>query len=91
MTIEEAKQRLDDWYNGEDVNISPEFLDVCNEALKFKSRAEELLNAVVKLLNKQNESFFILNLLEETVYYDECDCDGYCLLEDIKELLECGE
>lgn len=63
----------------------------CIQALKFNSRARELLNACAELFNKQNEAFFVLNLLEETVYYDECECDGNCLWEDIISLLECGE
>ena len=63
----------------------------CIQALKFSVRAKELLEACVKLLNKQNESPFVLNLLDETIYYDDCECDGNCLLEDIEELLECGE
>lgn len=25
----------------------------------------------------------MLNLLEETVFYDEAECDGYCLKDDI--------
>lgn len=66
-------------------------LDKAIEAIKFNSRARVLLDACAKLFNKQNESFYVLNLLEETVYYDECDCDGNCLWEDIVYLLECGE
>ena len=61
------------------------------QAMKFNKRAEELLNVCVKLLNKQNESGYVLNILEQTVYYDDCECDGYCLLDDIESLLECGE
>ncbi len=26
----------------------------------------------------------MLDLLEETVFYDDADCDGYCLIEDIE-------
>lgn len=26
---------------------------------------------------------YVLDLLEETVFYDEAECDGYCLKEDI--------
>ena len=63
----------------------------CIQAMKFNARAETLLNACVKLLNKQNESGYVLNILEQIVYYDECDCDGNCLLEDIENLLEYGE
>lgn len=47
-------------------------------------RANELLEAAMKLLAKQEDSMYVLNLLEETVFYDETDCDGSCLLEDIR-------
>ena len=47
-------------------------------------RAKVLLKACYDLLQKQEESHFVLNLLEETVYYDESDCDGYCLKNDIE-------
>lgn len=51
-------------------------------------RAKELLKACVDLLNKQDESYYVLNLLDETINYDGCECDGNCLLEDIKNFLE---
>jgi hypothetical protein len=63
----------------------------CIQALKFNTRAKELLEACIKLLNKQNESPYVLNLLEELIHYDGCECDGGCLLEDIKYLLEYEE
>jgi len=56
-----------------------------------EERAKVLLKACYDLLQKQQESHYVLNLLEETVYYDEADCDGYCLQEDIKNFLEIGE
>ena len=34
MTYAEAKQRLDDWYNGNDVDISPEVLVCCYNAIQ---------------------------------------------------------
>ena len=34
MTYEEAKQRLDEWYAGNDVDISPEVLDCCYKAIQ---------------------------------------------------------
>lgn len=61
------------------------------ELAKFNIRAEELLKACIKLLNKQNESPYVLNLLDELIFYDDCECDGNCLLEDIENLLEYGE
>ena len=57
------------------------------DALYFEMRARELLKAVVELFVEQRESDVVLNLLEETVYYDEAECDGRCLLEDICHLL----
>ena len=58
----------------------------------MEDRKITLLKACRKLLQKQDESPIVLNLLEETVYYDGADCDGNCLLEDIEELLiEIGE
>ena len=50
-------------------------------------RAIELLKACKDLLEKQVNSFYVLNVLEETVFYDGTDCDGFCLLEDIKSYL----
>ncbi|TCI26717.1 hypothetical protein EVJ32_04910 [Exiguobacterium sp. SH5S4] len=47
-------------------------------------RKTELLVACMQLLEKQDNSFIVLDLLTETVRYDGADCDGYCLLEDIK-------
>ena len=46
-------------------------------------RAKTLLKATKELLEKQDNSSYVLNLLEETVFYDETECDGFCLKEDI--------
>ena len=51
-------------------------------------RAVTLLRAAEALLEKQKKSYYVLNLLEEEVFYDDDWCDGDCLLEDIKYLLE---
>lgn len=51
-------------------------------------RKVELLMAAYNLLNKQNESSYVLDILSETVYYDDAECDGNCLMEDIKYCLE---
>ena len=54
-------------------------------------RAIILLKACRNLLNKQKESFYVLNLLQETTFYDGADCDGYCLSDDIEDyLMQCG-
>ena len=46
-------------------------------------RCRVLLKATYDLLYKQIESPFVLNILEEIVTYDDTDCDGYCLMDDI--------
>lgn len=51
-------------------------------------RALYLLMAVNNLLNKQNESVYVLNMLCETVKYDGDECDGFCLMEDIQACLD---
>ena len=50
--------------------------------------AEVLLKATRNLLNKQNESVYVLDMLEETVEYYGVECDGSCLIGDIDAWLE---
>jgi hypothetical protein len=50
----------------------------------LEDRKITLLKACRNLLKKQEKSHYVLNLLSETVLYDEADCDGHCLLEDIE-------
>ncbi len=52
-----------------------------------ENRAIILLKACRDLLNKQKDSFYVLNLLTETAFYDGADCDGYCLSDDIEDYL----
>lgn len=42
-----------------------------------------LLKATAKYLNNVRESIYS-DALTVTTYYDEADCDGYCLLDDIQ-------
>lgn len=79
--LDRAKKGYD--YN-DDVRTA---MDRAIEALYFEMRARELFDAVIDLLVKQRESDVVLNLLTETVHYDEEECDGYCLMEDICHLL----
>ena len=50
-------------------------------------RKSYLLQAAYNLLRKQERSHIVLNLLTETVNYDGEDCDGYCLMDDIRVIL----
>lgn len=56
-------------------------------SMKEEPREVTLLKAAWMLLNKQKDSFYVLNLLTETVFYDGADCDGYCLSDDILDYL----
>ena len=47
-----------------------------------------LLSKCLELFKRQDESPYVLNLLQETVHYDGVDCDGYCMMEDIESVLE---
>ena len=55
-----------------------------NNLINALNRARTLLKATGTLLKKQEDSNYVLNLLAETVYYDEAECDGSCLLDDIR-------
>jgi len=54
------------------------------------ARARVLLEAVSSLFEKQEQSRYVLNMLDTHVKYDDADCDGACLLSDIRDLLEHG-
>jgi hypothetical protein len=54
----------------------------------MEDRKVTLLKACRDLLSKQVNSHYVLNLLHETVFYDDADCDGYCLLDDIEAELD---
>ena len=51
-------------------------------------RAKVYIKAAHDLLQKQKDSYYVLDLLSETVFYDNADCDGYCLYEETGEWLE---
>ena len=54
------------------------------EMNKKEERYVTLLRATHTLLLKQYESRYDLNILAETVNYDDAECDGNCLLNDIE-------
>jgi len=47
-----------------------------------------LLKATYDLLHKCDDSYYVLNVLEQTTVYDGVECDGYCLMEDIEAFME---
>ena len=48
------------------------------KGIDFMERKELLLRKCLELLERQNRSPYVLNLLSETVHYDGADCDGNC-------------
>ena len=58
------------------------------EWLKELKYAKVLLKATYDLLKQCDDSYFVLNVLEQLVTYDEVVCDGYCLMEDIETFME---
>jgi hypothetical protein len=51
-------------------------------------RAKILLQAAYDLLKKCEESHYVLHAPEVTVFYDNAECDGSCLMTDIATELE---
>lgn len=54
-------------------------------------RAETLLKAAHDLLKKCDNSSYVLNVLEETVFYDDAECDGACLKDDIEHWFDTAD
>jgi hypothetical protein len=48
-----------------------------------ENRKDVLLGATYDLLKKIQESLYVLNALETTVFYDDVECDGMCLANEI--------
>ena len=55
------------------------------------NRKDILLKAAYDLLKKCDDAPFVAEVVSETVFYDGADCDGYCLMEDIKHELNLEE
>jgi hypothetical protein len=52
-----------------------------------EDRKVTLLKACYDMLKKQDESHYVISPFETTVHYDDADCDGRCLMEDIQHEL----
>ena len=53
-----------------------------------QDRKDILLKATYELLKKCDKGPYVKNALEESVFYDDVECDGNCLMEDIAIELE---
>tara|TARA_R110002096_G_C14052450_1_gene673493 strand:- start:75 stop:305 length:231 start_codon:yes stop_codon:yes gene_type:complete len=54
---------------------------------KDLTREQTLLRVAWQLLQKQNDSCYVLNVLEQSTVWDGVMCDGGCLMEEIGDLL----
>ena len=54
----------------------------------MSKRAYVLLRACYDMLKKCESAGYVISPMETTVFYDEADCDGFCLMEDIELELE---
>ena len=78
--------------------VSPLYVSNCKKCaedhrqlaiwLKELKYARVLLKATCDLLKQCDDSYFVLNVLEQLVTYDGVVCDGYCLMEDIEAFME---
>lgn len=53
-----------------------------------QERAKTLLQATSDILNKCDKGIYVKNVLEMTAVWDEAECDGLCLKEEIEFLIE---
>ena len=54
----------------------------------MENRKDILLRAAYDLLRKASEMHYVQEATHITVFYDDADCDGYCLMEDIAAELD---
>jgi hypothetical protein len=52
------------------------------------NRKDILLRATYDLLKICHDSTSVLNVIEEDIFYDDNNCDGFCLMEDIANVLK---
>ena len=50
-----------------------------------------VINKVLWIIKTSEDSEYVLNLLDEIVFYDDAECDGICLIDDIGKLLDLKE
>lgn len=49
----------------------------------MKDRKEMLLRAAYDLLKRSTQDYYVREATSILTRYDDADCDGYCLMEDI--------
>jgi hypothetical protein len=51
------------------------------------TQEQTLLRAAWQILQKQDDSGYVLNILEQATVWDGAMCDGNCLMDEIGDLL----
>lgn len=53
------------------------------DGVSMKDRKDILLRAAYDLLKRADKATYVVETLGILTHYDEADCDGYCLMDDI--------
>ena len=64
-----------------------DFISLIQKIENSDDRKKTLLKATLDILKKCYDSSFVLNVIEETAFYDNVECVGNCLMEDISDEL----
>lgn len=56
-----------------------------------ESRERVLLKAAYDILKQCDESPYVLDVLGVAAIWDDAECDGYCLMSEIEDLLDIKE
>jgi hypothetical protein len=54
----------------------------------FEERAKILLQAMLDMMDQQEETPYVREVFELTAVWDDTECDGGCWQEEARELLE---
>ena len=57
----------------------------------MEDRRDILLRAAYDLLTRAERGHFVLEAAGIETFYDKANCDGYCLREDIADVLNLNE
>jgi hypothetical protein len=52
-----------------------------------QDRKTILLRATYDMLKQANQAHYVMSPLEIITHYDDADCDGFCLMQDIADEL----
>lgn len=64
-------------------NITSDTNQTCHRDKEAIKRRDELLRAAYDLIKRNASRHFVLEAVNERTHYDECDNDGYALMNDI--------